>query len=368
MTQGNRFDEAELDSLIEDIHKTHRTRNWRGNRIAQAGKIPFGYPALDRLMQGGIPRSHLTLLTGRPSCGKSFLCLTLAREVQQHGGIVCRVDAELYWESDWVEANGVNPDRVFLSRPISGEEAFTDISIWLNGFQKPKSKDKDDRIYPDLIVIDSLAALVAGESMKAEKMDNSPMAPSARFLSGYLPRIYTKIQNNTALVAINQTRTSMGANGTGYDAPSGGSAQLFFANLILEVRKGNWLPDEKSKMHERTGFVMGIRIKKTKVGGLVDDEASVPFSYNAGVLEQEAYMDEAIYRGIVERAGSYYKYGGLSIQGRAKFQPAVVENEELYAQLKKEVDDSTNEFREHLKGLHEYNNSEDVEEEVEELI
>ena len=368
MTQGNRFDEAELDSLIEDIHKTHRTRNWRGNRIAQAGKIPFGYPALDRLTQGGIPRSHLTLLTGRPSCGKSFLCLNLARETQQQGGIVCWVDAELSWESDWVEANGVNPDRVFLSRPISGEEAFTDISIWLNGFQKPKSKDKDDRIYPDLIVIDSLAALVAKDTMEPDAMKNSPMAPSARFLSGYLPRIYTKIQNNTALVAINQTRTSMGANGTGFDAPSGGSAQTYFSNLMLEVRKVGWLPDKDSRMHERTGFTMDVRIKKTKVGGLVDDSASVPFSYNAGVLEQEAYMDEAIYRGIVERAGSYYKYGGLSIQGRAKFQPAVVDNAELYAQLKKEVDDSTNEFREHLKGLHEYNNSDDIEEEVEELI
>jgi recombination protein RecA len=334
----NNFEE--LDTLLEDIQNAHKKlknpSNWTmGNADGlDLEKIPLGLPALDRMLHGGIPKKRMTLLTGKPSCGKSYLATKACAQVQREGGLVGWIDAELSWEPEWARTCGLDPSRVMLSQPFSGEEAMEVLAEWLDGVKL--SSDGKQRTKPvDIIVLDSLAALSPAK-VQEDDWEKSPMAWQSRFINSSFPRFFNKIQNGSAFIAINQERTSIG----GYKPlPPGGLAQQFFAHLMLEVRKGDWLPSSNSKAGEREGFNMVVRMNKTKVGGLVDDQASVPFTYNAGVREYEAIIDEALYSGILTTTSNgRYEYKGNNFHGRINLMKGFQEDEELYEALKQEIE------------------------------
>lgn len=332
------IDFTELDALLGDIqsaHKKLKKDSWTLGDDANLSleKIPFGIPSLDRLLHGGIPKKRMTLLTGKPSCGKSYLATLAASQVQKAGGLVGWIDAELSWDKNWIATCGLDPSRVLLAQPFTGEEAMSTLSEWLDGVKL--DKDGKHRTRPvDLIILDSFAAL-APSQLQEDEFETSPMAWQSRFLNSSFPRFFNKIQNGSAFIAINQERTAM----QNYKPqPPGGVGQTFFAHLMLEVRKGEWLPDAKSKAGEREGFNMKIIINKTKVGGLIDDQASVPFTFNAGVREYEAFIDEAMYRGIIPTTSpGRYAYKENNFHGRSNLLKGFQEQPELYEALKKEV-------------------------------
>jgi len=330
----------ELDSLLADIQNAHKAlkkpNNWTlGNAEGlDLEKISLGLPALDRLLHGGIPKKRMTLLTGKPSCGKSYLATKACAQVQKEGGLVGWIDAELSWDKDWAATCGLDPSRVLLAQPYSGEEAMAVLSEWLDGVTLD-SKGKNRTKPVDIIVLDSLAAL-SPQQVQEDDWEKSPMAWQSRFINSSFPRFFNKLQNGSAFIAINQERTSIG----GYKPlPPGGLAQQFFAHLMLEVRKGEWLPSSNSKAGEREGFNMMVRINKTKVGGLVDDQAAVPFTFNSGVREYEAFIDEALYTGILTTTSNgRYAYKDTSFHGRTNLMKGFEEDPELYDTLKQEVE------------------------------
>ena len=251
-------------------------------------RIPFGIPALDKLTGGGIAKKRMTILYGPTNVGKSYLASQIVAQAQQAGGIGAWIDTELSWDSDWMAKCGVDTSQVLVSQPINGEDALGTVKdLMRNGV--------------DVIVLDSIAGLVP-TAVTEEDFSYNPMAWQARFVNSSLPKLLPNLQSGSALVAINQVRSSIGP--VALDNMPGGLAQSFFAHALLQVRRNGWIEEPKGN---KVGFDMEVRLRKSKIGGENWSNAIVPFRVDGGIDVLESYIREAIEQKIVERSGAWYK-------------------------------------------------------------
>lgn len=252
-------------------------------------RIAFGIPALDELIGGGIPKKRITILSGQSNAGKSYLAGQAVVSAQKNGGIAAWIDTEMSWDPSWMAKCGVDLDRMLLSQPATGEEAFNLIRSLM-----------EDGI--DLIVLDSIAGIVPANMAVEEDFSFNPMAWQARFINQSIPRIMPYLKNGSAFIAINQVRQSIG-NVSFLDSLPGGKAQTFFAHLVLQVRRSGWI-EEKG---EKVGFDVLIMNRKTKSGGLSQRDCKVPFRFGAGFDIVETYIREAMKYNIVKQSGAWYQ-------------------------------------------------------------
>ena len=166
-------------------------------------------------------------------------------------------------------------------------------------------------------------------------MDNdfshSPMAWQARFVNGALPKLLPNLKHGSALVAINQVRSSVGP--TALDNMPGGLAQSFFAHFLMQVRRHGWIKEGT----QNVGFDMEVRLRKTKVGGENWSSATVPFRVEGGIDIVESYIREAIKQGLIEQTGSWYTYKDTRLQGLNGVRGFFIENGELFKELQSEL-------------------------------
>ena len=332
-------DFTELEALLAEIqNSSKKTRDQRAWGMGDGDgfkleRIPIGIPGLDRMLHWGIPKKRMTLLTGQPSCGKSYIATQACAQVQRAGGTVGRIDAELSWDKDWIAQCGLDPSKVMVAQPTTGEEAMEVLAEWLDGI-KLDEQGKTRTPPVDIIVLDSLAALCP-KNIQEDEYEKSPMAWQSRLINSSFPRFFSKIQNGSAFIAINQQRAAIGNY---QPAMPGGIGQEFYSHLIMEVRRGGWLPNKEAKAGERTGFNMRFKITKTKVGGLVEDTCEAPFTYDEGIKEQEVFIDEGLYQNIIETTSAgRYEYQEQKFHGRKTLLKSMEENPELYELLKEEV-------------------------------
>ena len=281
-------------------------------------RIKFGIPALDKLTGGGIPKRRMTLLYGATNVGKSYLASQIvANALKDKNAIAAWVDTEISYDKDWFETCGVDTARLLVHTPNSGEEAFDHIrSLMKHGVS--------------IIVLDSIAGLVPA-SVSDENFGYNPMAWQARFVNSALPKLLPNIGKETAFVAINQVRSSMGP--TALDAMPGGIGQTFFSHSILQVRRKDWIKEDNANV----GFNIEVRLRKSKVGGDNWQSAIVPFRQEGGIDVIESFIREGIEKNLIIQTGAWYTYNENKYMGLHNLKEHFVNNKEDMEKLTNEV-------------------------------
>ena len=303
--------------VIKDLLKNNKNLQLGDSVGLEYNRIPFNIPALDKLTGGGIPKKRFTLIYGPTNVGKSYLASQIVVNVQKEGGVAAWIDTELSWDPVWNKKCGIDTSKLPILQPTTGEEVFNTIrKLMVEGV--------------DVIVLDSIAGLVPTNIMDND-FSHSPMAWQARFVNGALPKLLPNLKHGSALVAINQVRSSVGP--TALDNMPGGLAQSFFAHFLMQVRRHGWIKEGT----QNVGFDMEVRLRKTKVGGENWSSATVPFRVEGGIDIVESYIREAIKQGLIEQTGSWYTYKDTRLQGLNGVRGFFIENGELFKELQSEL-------------------------------
>ena len=292
-----------IESLLQN--KTMNLRRGDSDDFS-FGRIPFNIPVLDNLTGGGIPKKRMTILYGPTNVGKSYLASQVVANAQRNGGTTAWIDTELSWDSAWVEKCGIDSSKVMVAQPINGEEAMDTARELM-------------RAGVDVIAVHD------------EDFSYNPMAWQARFVNSSLPRILPNLKHGSALVAINQVRSSIGP--VALDNMPGGLAQAFFAHFLLQVRRSGWIKEGTTNV----GFDMEVRLRKSKVGGENWNSATVPFRVEGGIDVTESYIRDGIEAKLITQSGPWYAYKEQKAMGLNGVRKLFTENPDLFEVLKSEL-------------------------------
>jgi recombination protein RecA len=263
--------------------------------------ISTGSLAVDHALGvGGLPRGRVIEIYGPESSGKTTLTLHVIAEAQKAGGYAAFIDAEHALDPKYAAALGVNVDNLLISQPDSGEQALEIASaiVATNAV--------------DLIVIDSVAALVPRAELEGE-MGDSHVGLQARLMSQALRKLTGQVsRTNTCLVFINQLREKIGVMFGNPETTTGGKALKFYSSIRIEVRRGATLKDGDQIVGNRTK----VKVVKNKVAAPFK-EAEVDLLHGFGFSMEGDLIDLGAAHGVIEKSGSWFSYGGERIgQGR----------------------------------------------------
>jgi len=273
---------------IADLHKKHLLMKGDDPRLV-IKYLSTGIGALDEITGGGIPRGRVSLAVGRESAGKTLICQYTAAETQRQGGTVALIDAEQAFDGDWWAGTGVNVSDLILSRPSNGEEA-VDVAMALVG-------------EVDLILIDSMAALIPSAVMEQSAEDNN-VAGLSRVHKKLFDRIIAPLGlSKTAILATNQFRVAIGNPDPSAVSFPGGEAQRFWSSLTMRVSKGGWIETGGEKM----GFKVGVYVMKNKTGRAYRS-VTLPFTFDGLFDYVTVVVAEAIDKEIIQHSGAWYRF------------------------------------------------------------
>ena len=289
--------------------------------IAQVEAIPTGALSLDYALGiGGIPRGRVTEVYGPESSGKTTLCLHVIAEAQKTGGLAAFIDAEHALDVNYAKKLGVDTANLLLSQPDFGEQALeiTDTLVRSNAI--------------DIIVIDSVAALVPRSEIEGE-MGDATMAVQARLMSQALRKLTGAIsKSKTAVVFINQLRSKIGVMFGNPETTTGGNALKFYASLRLDIRRIAAIKDGTEVVGNRTK----VKIVKSKVAPPFK-EVEFDILYNEGISKTGDLIDLAANLGILKKSGSWFTYNEDRFQGREQLKQKLIETPEIFKSLEKDV-------------------------------
>lgn len=284
--------------------------------------ISTGSISLDMALGvGGFPRGRIVEIYGPEASGKTTLCLHVIAEAQKTGGIAAFIDAEHALDPQRAAGIGVKLDELLLSQPDNGEQALeiAETLIRSGGV--------------DVIVIDSVAALVPKSEIEGE-MGDSVMGLQARLMSQALRKITGAISKSKCVVIFtNQLREKIGVMFGNPETTTGGRALKFYASVRIDMRKiGNIQEGE-----EIVGSRHRIKIVKNKVAPPFKI-TEVDILNMGGISTVGDLLDVAIANGVLDKAGAFLKYQGkLLAQGRESAKKILSEKPELFEQIKADV-------------------------------
>lgn len=285
--------------------------------------IPTNCISLDHVLAcGGLPRGRIMEVFGEESSGKSTLCMFLVSQVQKSGGKCVWIDAECSFSRNYAVNVGVDVDDLILSQPTSGEA----------GLKMVKSMVETNAI--DLIVVDSVAALVPQKELDGEISD-AEMAQQARMMSKALRVLAGTIsRTKTIVIFINQLRDKIGIYFGNKHSTPGGKALKFYSSIRLEVKRGKKILEGKDNV---IGNWMHIKAVKNKTGNPFR-ETEFELIYSKGVDMAGDLLDFATKKGLVERSGNSYNYGETKLGvGRDSSKEFLVEHPDIYNQINQEI-------------------------------
>lgn len=284
--------------------------------------IPSGSLAIDvALGIGGYPRGRVVEIYGPESSGKTTLTLHAIAEAQKQGLTCAFIDAEHAFDPDYAENLGVNIENMVFSQPSSGEEALeiTDTLIRSGAV--------------DVVVIDSVAALVPQKELEGEMEDNQ-MGLQARLMSKALRKLTGTIsKTNATIFFINQIRMKIGVMFGSPETTTGGNALKFFSSIRIDVRRTGAIKDkEEIKGNETT-----VKIVKNKVAPPFKI-AKFQIIYSEGISKSGEILDLASEHDIIEKSGSWYSYNNTRIgQGKESAKQYLVDNIEMMDEIENKV-------------------------------
>ncbi|AXN40611.1 recombinase RecA [Peribacillus sp. NPDC060186] len=308
--------------------------------------ISSGSLALDvALGVGGYPRGRVIEIYGPESSGKTTVALHAIAEVQKTGGTAAFIDAEHALDPAYSEKLGVNIDELLLSQPDTGEQAL----------EIAEALVRSGAV--DIIVIDSVAALVPKAEIEGE-MGDSHMGLQARMMSQALRKLSGAInKSNTIAIFINQIREKIGVMFGNPETTPGGRALKFYSTVRLEVRRAEQL----KQGNEIVGNKTKIKIVKNKVAPPFR-QAEVDIMYGQGISQEGEIIDMGADLDIVLKSGSWYSYNEERVgQGRENAKMFLKENQDIALEISQKIRDHYN-----LDGEHEL--PEETEEEHFELL
>jgi recombination protein RecA len=294
-----------------------------GERPAtQIQVIPTGSIALDvALGIGGLPRGRVVEVYGPESSGKTTVALHAIANVQRAGGIAAFIDAEHALDPDYARALGVDTDALLVSQPDTGEQALeiADMLIRSNAL--------------DIIVIDSVAALVPRAEIEGE-MGDSHVGLQARLMSQALRKITGALSTTgTTAIFINQLREKIGVMFGSPETTTGGKALKFYASVRLDVRRIETLKDGTDAVGNRTR----CKVVKNKVSPPFK-QAEFDIIYGQGISREGGLIDMGVEQGFVRKAGAWYTMDGDQLgQGKENARAFLKDNPELADELEKKI-------------------------------
>jgi len=293
-----------------------------GGAPAEISAISSGSTALDiALGIGGVPKGRVVEVFGPESSGKTTLTLHIAAETQKFGGTVAFIDAEHALDLSYARKLGVNTDDLLLSQPDTGEQALeiTDVLIRSGAV--------------DLIVIDSVAALVPRAELEGD-MGDSHMGLQARLMSQALRKLTSTIsKSNTCVIFINQIRHKIGVMFGSPETTTGGNALKFYASVRLDIRKIGQIKQGDAVIGNR----IRVKVVKNKLAPPFRD-AEFDILFNEGISREGDILDLGSGADIVEKSGSWFSYGGERLgQGREAARQYLREHKEVAAEIEKKI-------------------------------
>jgi recombination protein RecA len=290
--------------------------------VVQMAVIPTGSIALDvALGIGGLPRGRIVEIYGPESSGKTSLALHAIASAQRSGGIAAIIDAEHALDPDYAKNLGVDTDALLVSQPDTGEQALeiTDMLIRSGAL--------------DLIVIDSVAALVPRAEIEGE-MGDSHVGLQARLMSQALRKITGALNNsNTTAIFINQLREKIGVMFGSPETTTGGKALKFYASVRLDIRRIESLKDGTDIVGNRTR----VKVVKNKLASPFK-QAEFDIMYGKGISREGSLIDVGVEQSIIRKAGAWYTYEGDQLgQGKEKAREFLKENPDVAAEIEKKI-------------------------------
>jgi len=284
--------------------------------------IPTGSIALDvALGVGGLPRGRIIEIYGPESSGKTTLTLHAIANVQRAGGIAAFVDAEHALDPDYAQKLGVDIDQLLVSQPDTGEQALEIADMLI----------RSGAI--DLVVIDSVAALVPRAEIEGE-MGDSHVGLQARLMSQALRKLTGGLnQTKTTAIFINQLREKIGVFFGSPETTAGGKALKFYASVRLDIRRIETLKDGAEAVGNRTR----VKVVKNKMAPPFK-QAEFDILYGVGISREGSLIDFGVEHGIVKKSGAWYTYEGEQLgQGKENARNFLIKNEDVAAEIESKI-------------------------------
>lgn len=270
---------------------------------------------------GGVPRGRIIEIYGPESSGKTTLALQVVASAQKGGGITAYIDAEHAMDPEYAVKLGVNIDDLLISQPDSGEQAL----------EIAETLIRSNSV--DVIVIDSVAALVPRAELDGEMGDSLP-GLQARLMSQALRKITAIVANSrTTFIFINQLREKIGVFFGSPETTTGGKALKFYASVRLDIRRIGAIKEGDKVVGNRTR----VKVVKNKVAPPFR-ECEFDIMYGEGISREGDLIDLATNNNVVEKSGSWFSYKGERLgQGRENVKNMLKENPEIRDRIEEEV-------------------------------
>jgi recombination protein RecA len=284
--------------------------------------IPTGSIALDvALGIGGLPRGRVVEVYGPESSGKTTVALHAVANSQRLGGIAAFIDAEHALDPDYAKALGVDTDALLVSQPDTGEQALEIADMLVRSGAL------------DILVIDSVAALVPRAEIEGEMGDNH-VGLQARLMSQALRKMTSALSNsNTTAIFINQLREKIGVMFGSPETTTGGKALKFYASVRLDVRRIETLKDSGDAVGNRTR----VKVVKNKVAPPFK-QAEFDILYGHGISREGSLIDMGVEQGILRKSGAWYTYDGDQLgQGKENARKFLLENPDVANDIEKKI-------------------------------
>jgi len=298
-----------------------------GGEITEVDVIPTGSVGLDvALGVGGLPRGRVIEIYGPESSGKTTLTLQAIAQAQRAGGVCAFIDAEHALDVGYARRLGVRIEELLVSQPDHGEQAL----------------EIADKLVAtgaiDLIVIDSVAALVPKAEIEGE-MGDAHMGLQARLMSQALRKLTAATaKNNTAVIFINQLRQKIGVVYGNPETTTGGNALKFYASVRLDIRKIGTVKNGE----QIVGNNARVKVVKNKVAPPFR-EALFDILYGEGISREGEIVELGVNHRIVEKSGAWYAYAGDKIgQGKDNAREYLREHPEIAAEIEAKIRQAVN--------------------------
>src|SRR6187402_2149741 len=316
-----------LQLTIDKLEKTYgkgAVMKLSDEKVQDIPAIPTGSLGLDiALGIGGIPRGRIIEIYGPESSGKTTLTLHCIAEAQKAGGMAAFIDAEHAFDKSYAEKLGIDTTNLLISQPDNGEQAL----------EIAEHLIRSGAI--DIIVIDSVAALVPKAEIEGE-MGDSKMGLQARLMSQALRKLTGAInKTGCCCIFINQLREKIGVMFGNPETTTGGNALKFYASVRLDIRRIGQIKDGD----EITGNRTKVKVAKNKVAPPFR-VVEFDIMYGRGISRVGEVLDLAVENGIVQKSGSWFSYGGTKLgQGRDSVKDLLEDNVEMWKEMEQKLKD-----------------------------
>ena len=315
-----------LDLAIQQIQKDYGEgailRMGEGSK-AEVSVIPTGNILIDQALgTGGFPRGRVVEVYGPESSGKTTLTLTVIAQAQKAGGLAAFIDVEHALDPSYARKLGVNMEELLVSQPSSGEEALRICETLVRSNAL------------DVIVVDSVAALVTRQELEGE-IGDSTVGAQARLMSAALRKLTAIIAKaRTCCIFTNQIREKIGVMFGNPETTPGGKALKFYASVRIDIRRIGAIKTSDGTV---TGNRTRVKVVKNKLAPPYT-EAEFDIMYNEGISTVGSLLDLAMDFDILQKRGSWISYKGTQVaQGRDAAKEALKNDPKLFEEVEAEV-------------------------------